>query len=54
MEVIKQIAKHHLSVVAVHKLGKIFLLFTSDSIYIYGEEKEVIKFHKLNTELAKH
>lgn len=38
--------EHNLGIVAVQKLGKIFLLFSPNSIYIYGEEKEIKKFKK--------
>ena len=52
-KVLYQLMKYHLPLVAVHKLGKIFLLFTSDGIYTYGDEKEIIKFQKSHKQLSK-
>lgn len=45
-KILCQVMKHNLPLVAVHKLGKIFLLFTPNGIYIYGDPKEIAKFQK--------
>ena len=46
MKILRQIQRYNLSLVAVHKIGKIFVLFCQEAIYLWGEEKELIKFQK--------
>lgn len=46
MRILKEVNKHNLNVVAIQKLGKIILIFTPDSIYVYGKSKEVDKWMK--------
>ncbi len=36
------------NMISVHLLGDIFLLFTEDGIYAYGEENKVIEFRDKN------
>ena len=43
MKILKQIQKHNLRIVAVHPYRKIFMIFTEEGIYVYGEKKEVDK-----------
>ncbi len=46
MKIMKQAFTHNFSLVAVQKFGKIFLLFTPDAIYAYGDEKDVDAYIK--------
>lgn len=46
MKVIKQIWRTPKNIISIQKIGKIFLLFTSNGIYVWGNEKEIDKFIK--------
>jgi hypothetical protein len=53
MKVLQQIFIHNLPIIAVHKIEKIFLLFTADGIYAYGDEKEITKFQNYHLSQTK-
>jgi len=44
MDILYQLQKHQKNIVSVQKVGKIFLLFSANEIYVWGSEKEVKKF----------
>ncbi len=51
MKIMKQLEKHNFDIVAVQKLGKIYLLFAPNAIYAWGDKKEVDKFNKNKKEI---
>jgi hypothetical protein len=47
MKILKQMQRFSIgSLIAVHKHGSIYLLFTHDGIYAYGDEKEVERWER--------
>lgn len=36
----------NIKIVSVQKLGKLFLLFSDNAIFVYGDEYDVAKFRK--------